>query len=176
MESLTFRMARPCELEEVCAFYWDLSDRLADAEYSPRWTREVYPARNELAEMIDERSLRLAELDGRLIGGFAVDQASNEDYAGTPWPSGATDAEAAVVHLLCVDPDCQGQGIGTCLIREAVEVARQMGVRVVRLDVLTGNLPAHRLYESVGFVPVITKELFYEDTGRVDFTLYELEL
>ena len=31
-----------------------------------------------------------------------------------------------------------------------------------------------KLYEGLGFIYVDTLKLFYEDTGRVDFELYEL--
>ena len=44
------------------------------------------------------------------------------------------------------------------------------------LDVLEGNLPAKKLYESVGFQYIERMELFYEDTGLAGFWLYELEL
>lgn len=176
MSELSYRVALPEELDDICEFYWSLADTFQDARYSPAWTREIYPAREDLRDLLACGNLWLAERDGRVLGAFAVDQRFNEDYEGTDWPSGAPASEAAVVHLLCVAPGMGGQGLGRQLIERALRVARDMGVRVVRLDVLTGNVPAHRLYESVGFVPVVTKELFYEDTGRVNFTLYELVL
>jgi len=42
--------------------------------------------------------------------------------------------------------------------------------------VLKGNVPAERLYESSGFQYVDTLQLYYEDTGRVDFELYEFTI
>ena len=55
-------------------------------------------------------------------------------------------------------------------LRAAVEA---VGMKAVRLDVLKGNLPAEKLYEGEGFTYVDTVKLFYEDTGRVDFKMYE---
>ena len=49
-------------------------------------------------------------------------------------------------------------------------------MKAVRLDVLKGNVPAERLYKDMGFRYVDTLQLFYEDTGRVDFDLYELDI
>ena len=49
-------------------------------------------------------------------------------------------------------------------------------MKAVRLDVLKGNVPAERLYKGMGFHYVSTVKLFYEDTGRVDFELYEYEV
>lgn len=47
------------------------------------------------------------------------------------------------------------------------------GQKAVRLDVLVGNIPAKRLYESCGFEYRDKVTLFYEDTGVTDFEIYE---
>ena len=44
------------------------------------------------------------------------------------------------------------------------------------VEELKGNVPAERLYPAMGFTYVDTIKLFYEDTGRVDFELFELVL
>lgn len=49
-------------------------------------------------------------------------------------------------------------------------------IKAIRLDVLGGNIPASKLYESMGFKYIETLKLFYEDTGLTDFLLYELVL
>ncbi len=46
-------------------------------------------------------------------------------------------------------------------------------MKAVRQDMLKGNVPAEKLYEGEGFTYVDTVKLFYEDTGRVDFKMYE---
>jgi ribosomal protein S18 acetylase RimI-like enzyme len=62
------------------------------------------------------------------------------------------------------------------MVRFAIETARAAGMKAIRLDVLKGNVPAERLYPAMGFTYVDTIKLFYEDTGRVDFELFELVL
>lgn len=49
----------------------------------------------------------------------------------------------------------------------AWSVARDRQQKVIRLDVLKGNLPAKKLY---------TLPMCYEDTGWTDYELYELVL
>ena len=60
-------------------------------------------------------------------------------------------------------------------IRKAKETeynaVRACGMKALRLDVLTGNVPAEKLYEGAVFRYVDTVKLFYEDTGRVDFNV-----
>ena len=61
-------------------------------------------------------------------------------------------------------------------LKSAIDLAKTSGMKAIRLDVLKGNVPAERLYESSGFRYVDTLQLYYEDTGRVDFELYEFEV
>ena len=51
-----------------------------------------------------------------------------------------------------VDRDSHGEGIGRALTAWTIEQARALGCKAVRLTVYAANLPARRLYESLGFV------------------------
>lgn len=58
----------------------------------------------------------------------------------------------AGIFGLYVDPKVRGRGLGRALLERALEAARRMrGLRQVRLAVVASNLPALRLYESLGF-------------------------
>ena len=86
------------------------------------------------------------------------------------------DGEFSVIHALGVLPSHHGRGFARELVAAAKEIARSRGHRALRLDVLNGNIPAVRLYESEGFRFVSRVKLFYEDTGLTDFLLYEYAL
>lgn len=62
------------------------------------------------------------------------------------------------------------------MVQYAIDTAAENGGKALRLDVLKGNLPANRLYESFGFQKLYTLNLFYPDTGWTDFELYELNI
>ena len=81
-----------------------------------------------------------------------------------------------VIHMLGVHGDFAGRGLAKEMVRFALELAKAAGMKAVRLDVLKGNVPAEKLYEGEGFKLVDTAKLFYEDTGRVDFKMYEYEI
>ena len=51
-----------------------------------------------------------------------------------------------------VDHESHGEGVGRALTVWTVEEARRGGCSAVRLAVYAANLPARRLYESLGFV------------------------
>ena len=48
--------------------------------------------------------------------------------------------------------------------------------KVIRLDVLAGNVPAEKLYTGLGFKYMDTLRMYYEDTGWTDYELYEYVL
>ena len=52
-------------------------------------------------------------------------------------------------------------------------MALQNHQKVIRLDVIKGNLPAERLYEGLGFRKLHSLQMFYENTGWMEFALYE---
>ena len=85
-------------------------------------------------------------------------------------------SEFMVIHMLGVHSDFAGRGLAKEMVRFAIETAGAAGMKAIRLDVLKGNVPAERLYPAMGFSYVDTIKLFYEDTGRVDFELFELVL
>jgi len=59
-------------------------------------------------------------------------------------------AEIESVH---VRPDHRGSGIGTALLRDAIERARALGCYRVQLTSNTRREEAHRFYERLGFSP-----------------------
>jgi ribosomal protein S18 acetylase RimI-like enzyme len=78
--------------------------------------------------------------DGELVGtaGFAIQQGQKNVHKGR----------------LCgmyVRPSSRNLGIGRLLASAVLEVARE-NVELIQLSVVTENLPARRLYESVGFL------------------------
>ena len=56
------------------------------------------------------------------------------------------------VHDVAVMPGYRGQGIGEHMLTLVEKLARERGAVKLTLEVLSGNGPAMRLYERVGFV------------------------
>ena len=96
----------------------------------------------------------------------------NEEYKKAAWKVDLAPDEILVIHLLGVH-DFTGHGFSKEMVRYAFALAQRTGVKAIRLDMLKGNLPAEQLYESLGFEYTTTLPMFYEDTGWVDFELYE---
>lgn len=75
--------------------------------------------------------------------------------------SGETD-----IHNLAVHPAHRQRGIARSLLRAVIDEARQQGLKRVTLEVRKSNVPAQRLYESLGFVTRGVRQGYYSDDGE----------
>ena len=167
---------KPGALEEVRAFYHALIDAMRGAKYSPGWKKDIYPSPEELKAALRAGTLYTGRIRGQIVGAMVVNHEANEGYDSASWPMSLEKDEYLVIHMLGVHADYARQGLGTQLVEYAVSLAARTGMQAVRLDVLAGNLPAQRLYTSLGFRYVQTLSMFYEDTGWTDYDLYEYRL
>jgi ribosomal protein S18 acetylase RimI-like enzyme len=90
----------------------------------------------------EEHETWVATIGGAVVG-FVVVQADAERRLGS-------------IELLAVDPEHQGQGVGTVLNELAVRRLRKKGVAFIVVGTGTdpGHAPARRSYEKAGFVPM----------------------
>lgn len=174
--SLDIRVATPGEFGAVRHFYHRLIDLMEGERYAPGWKRGIYPATPYLRQVVDAGQLWRGTLGDEVISCMVLNHEANEGYAKVTWPTGASPAEALVLHAFGVLPTWQGHGFAKQMLDHAISHARGAGMRAMRLDAVTGSVPAERLYQHMGFRPVATIPLFYEDTGLIDYTLYELPL
>ena len=170
---LVIRPAEEGDYPAVRDFYYALTDEMADAPYRPGWERDVYTAQAFLTSSIRQRELYLGYLDGALAACMVAKQAYNEGYRSVAWGVEAADRELLVIHALGVRRAFAGHGLAKEMARYALQMARSQGMKTVRLDVLGGNLPAERAYAAVGFHPVDTLKMYYDDTGWTDYQVFE---
>lgn len=170
---------RPAGTEDfpaVSQFYEEMIDAQAGAEYSPRWTKGVYPSREDLRGHIAGGRMFLGFLAGGLAAAMALTESDVEGYEAVPWQVDAAPEEAVFLHLLAVHPRFFRRGLGREMVSFAMDRARSRGARALRLDVIKDNLPALRLYASLGFSAVGESRLYYEDIGWTEFILMEYAL
>jgi len=77
---------------------------------------------------------------------------------------------------LGVAPAFAGQGIAKKMAKSVIELGKKTHMKVIRLDVLEGNIPAQKVYERLGFNYINTIQMYYEDTGLTGYMLYEYVL
>ena len=162
------------DFNDIIAFYDDVSARTPDMALYARWSKGKHPTEEGIQIYIEEGSMYLYRENGGIVGAMAVTMYQGEDYHAIEWARQVGNDEAAVIHILAVSPDRQGEGIGSEMIREAIHLAQANGMKAVRLDALASNTPAHRIYERLGFVQRGQQHLYAENTGWTDFYFFEL--
>jgi GNAT superfamily N-acetyltransferase len=114
--------------------------------YAEHWGFGLFFERKVAREMADFLGRFDPEADGlwlavdgeKVVGSIVID---------------AVDADTEGVHLrwYIVDGEYRGRGIGTILLRKAMDFCRQRGYPSVYLWTFAGLDPARHLYESQGF-------------------------
>lgn len=170
---MNIRIANRTEFNEIRLFYHKVIDLMQNTEYHPAWKKGVYPSDAYLMESLDNSELLVGEYNNEYVAAMIINHKCNDEYKNVKWTVEAEVCEVTIVHALCVLPTFQGKGIAGALVRNVIEIAESTNQKAVRLDVLAGNLPAEKLYIKYGFQYVTTIQMFYEDTGRTDFKLFE---
>ena len=88
----------------------------------------------------------VAEVDGRAAGYIAT----RPDY----------DTRIGAIPDMAVHPDHQGKGIGTALIRTALDYLTSLGMQFVRIETLEQNAVGQKLYPRMGFQE-IARQIHY---------------
>lgn len=87
-------------------------------------------------------TLHVAVIEGRIVGTFSLLIAHNLAHLGAP---------SGLVEDVVVAVDQQGRGIGTRMMRFALERCRAHGCYKMALSSNARRAAAHRIYEKLGF-------------------------
>jgi ribosomal-protein-alanine N-acetyltransferase len=101
----------------------------------------------------------LAEIDGQIVG-----------YVLFWLLPGAID-----IHNIAVHVDYRRRGIARLLLGKVLAEARNQSSLRVMLEVRQSNLPAQKLYQSLGFLTTGVRKGYYSDDGE-DALAMSLEL
>ena len=100
-----------------------------------------------------------SELDNPLsLWLVAVEAGEVVGYVGSQTVLGETD-----MMNLAVAPEARRQGTGRALVLALVEALTEKGSRSLMLEVRVSNIPAQKLYESLGFSQVGRRPKYYSN-------------
>ena len=173
---ITVKQAKIDELNMIVNFYSDLIDSMNNAEFKPAWKMGVYPTEQLFYYAIKQQTLYLAYLENCLVGALILNHNCEPEYEKMKWQTDAKKDEVIIVHLLGVSAAYQKKGVGKQIVANVIEICKKNQIKAIRLDVLKQNVPAAKLYLSMGFKYIDSIKMYYEDTGWTDFLLYELVL
>ena len=112
-----------------------------------QWS-EDYPNEAVFQKDIEQQYLWVAELNEQIAGVAALTNDQDEEYAQADWD---VTEPALVTHRLAVDPIAQGKGVALALLNKAEELAREQGLRVLRVDTNSENQATQRLFPKLGY-------------------------
>jgi ribosomal protein S18 acetylase RimI-like enzyme len=101
-----------------------------------------------------------------IVGMALLEPCRADDGAGVLVPG------ALHISMIFIDPTSQRQGIGTRLMRYALDSARASGVSSLSLWTGCENTGARRFYEALGMKPTRTRRV----SETVEWVRYELDL
>ena len=163
------------DFESIIKFYDDVILRTPQMETYACWKKGQHPTEEGIKAYIEEGSMYLYKENDTIVGAMAVTMYQGEDYHAIEWAKHVEDNEASVIHILAVNPDYQGTGVGAEMIREAINLSADSGMKSIRLDALASNTPAHKIYKRIGFEYRGKQHLYAENTGWTDFFFFELK-
>ena len=108
----------------------------------------------DLAERIKEpdAEVLVAEVNGDVVGGGSAIIKEGKSFN--------TFARYSFLGFMYVEPAYRGRGVNKLIIKKLVEWSREKGLKEIRLQVYSDNLPALRAYEKVGFKKILTEMRF----------------
>lgn len=141
----TVRQAAPSDAATVEDIL-DEASRWADARLGVVMWEEGELAHEHIASEVHRGLFFIAESDGEAAG---VIRFQLEDVLF--WPDLADPLESAFIHRLAVRRAFAGQGVSTALLQWAVDRARALGKRYLRLDCDDERVRLKAVYERFGF-------------------------
>lgn len=158
MDALTLRDGVAADLPELVILLAD--DALgAFREQTSDEGLEVY--QQAMSEILAQQGNRVlvAELHGKIVGCLQLTVIPGLAHRG---------ARRGQIESVRIASHLRGHGLGEVMMRQAIEIARQAGCRIVQLTTDRTRADAHRFYQRLGFQVThmgLKLELVAEGTG-----------
>ena len=144
---LEFRRARQTDIDGICALVASAIIHMHEQKIF-QWD-EKYPTRVDFLDDLQENTLSVGTIEGKIAVTFTVNQTCDPEYDDGDWQY--PDEEYRIIHRLCVNPEFQGRGVAGRTLRHIEEELRRQRIGAVRLDAFSKNPTAVALYTGNGY-------------------------
>ncbi len=173
--SLTFRLATPADVPSLRLLYNEIIEAMDASRWHAQWRKDGYPTDADLTQAAAQQTLHLACRGAEIVAAAVLNHHFNPGYNAVPWQVQCPPQQVLCIHTLGVSPRFQRCGVASAMVQHAVAVARALGCKCLRLDVIETNHPADLLYTRLGFSFREARRLEYDSVCAV-FNMYELVL
>lgn len=165
-----------CHLDALTELYDNVTAHLVSHINYPKWTPGIYPGRESIETAIMQ-GVQYGCFEGeKAVGAFILNEDPQGDYEAGEWITDAVEGEYLVIHTLASDPEMYRSGIGKQMVSYAIQTAKALDKKAVRLDVVPDNEPARKIYEKMGFQFAGEKDLKRDIEEIPVFALYEYKI
>ena len=170
-------MIRPATAADLSRIA-DIYDAILTQEESggpvyTNWQRGKYPTVDTARQALEAGTLYVGEDGGVLWGVVNLNGEQLPEYDAIPWSIPAERDQVGVIHTLCIHPGQAGKGRARQMVAFCEAESRRLGKTVIRLDTWEGNLPANRLYPSLGYRYAGAAEFFFMGFIHETLNCYE---
>ena len=176
MEKYIIRKGNTKDIDELEKLYDSLNDYLEENINYPGWRKGLYPVRKDAAYGIENETLYVMEINGRIAGTVILSHEPEEAYSNVVWKTENNYENIIVIRTFAVDPKFMKNNAGFSLMKFAEKFGRENGIKSIRLDVAIQNIPAISLYEKLGYKYIDIVDLGLNIHWLKWFKLYELVL
>lgn len=176
MEKYIIRKGNTKDIDELEKLYDSLNDYLEENINYPGWRKGLYPVRKDAAYGIENETLYVMEINGRIAGTVILSHEPEEAYSNVVWKTENNYDDILVIRTFAVHPDFMKGSVGSNLMKFAEKFGRENGIKSIRLDVAIQNIPAISLYEKLGYKYIDIVDLGLNIPWLKWFKLYELVL
>ncbi|HWP50778.1 MAG TPA: GNAT family N-acetyltransferase [Clostridia bacterium] len=124
---------------------------------------DAYPTQAVIEQDIVKGEMTIGTINDTIACAFVLNRDQWEGYENGNWQY--PELPFAVLHRLCVNPSCQGKGIGTQTMHYIETLLINEGISVLQLDAFPKNHNAIKLYEKLNYIKVgeavFRKGVFY---------------
>lgn len=161
------------DFDEIVSFYKFVIDNTETMPQYCRWVYGLHPSDELILHYIEEGAMYYTRVNNEILSAVVVLPYQEEDYHNIDWGITLADDEVAALHILCVNPAYQKQGVAKRTMDLVASLAGSLNKKAVRLDTLKSNLTAQHMYETFGYTRIAVKNWYACNTGWTDFVLYE---
>lgn len=171
------RLAAAADLPAITAIYDAILTREeTGGPIYTNWRRGKYPTADTARQALDAGTLYVGEDAGLLWGVTNLNTIQLPEYDAIPWSIPAEREQVGVIHTLCIHPAQAGRGYARQLVAFCEAEARRQGRTVIRLDTWENNLPANRMYPTLGYRFAGATEFFFQGYIHEILNCYEKAL
>lgn len=170
------RLAAAADLPSIEGIYNTILDREEAGPVYTNWQRGKYPTLETARQVLEAGTLYVGEDGGMVWGAVNLNGIQLPEYDLIPWKISAEREQVGVIHTLSIHPAMSGRGYARQMMAFCEEESRRQGKTVIRLDTWEGNLPANRLYPSLGYSFAGAAEFFFQGVIHEVLNCYEKSL